>query len=128
MTNRKAALVVMLAVLAGCSSATSPSNALHPDVTIRLNAQGLGSGAFSPNPITISLATKQTVRWGNADYTGGSYGGSGVDHTITSDSGLFGSGQIAPRSSFSFTFTAPGTYNYHCSNHPTMVGTVIVTN
>lgn len=127
MTIRKAALALTLALIAGCSSATSPSNALHPDVTIKLNAQTLGSAAFAPNPITISLATKQTVRWGNADYTGGTYGGSGVDHTVTADSGLFSSGQIPPRSSFSFTFSTPGTYGYHCSNHPTMVGTVIVT-
>ncbi len=127
MMDGKTAFALMLVLLAGCSSATSPTNALHPDVTIKLNAQTLGSGAFAPNPLTISLAAKQTVRWGNSDYTGGSYGGSGVDHTVTSDSGLFGSGQIAPRSSFSFTFTTPGTYGYHCSNHPTMVGTVIVT-
>lgn len=127
MTNRKTACALVLVVLAGCSSATSPSSALRPDVKIKLNAQTLGAAAFAPNPITISLATKQTVRWGNSDYTGGSYGGTGVDHTITSDSGVFGSGQIPPRSSFSFTFTAPGTYGYHCSNHPTMVGTVIVT-
>ena len=128
MTRGNTMLVLLLTALAGCS-ATSPSvSGLHPDVTIRLGAQTLGSTAFSPNPLTISLATKQSVRWGNADYTGGSYGGSGVAHTVTSDSsGLFSSGQLQPRSVFSFTFTTPGTYTYHCSNHPTMVGSIIVT-
>ena len=127
MTAGKTALVLVFAALAGCSATSPSSNKLQPDVTIRLGAQTLGASAFSPNPLTISLATKQSVRWGNADYTGGSYGGSGVAHTVTADSGLFASGQIQPRSAFNFTFTNPGTYTYHCSNHPSMVGSIVVT-
>ncbi|MEO8138132.1 MAG: plastocyanin/azurin family copper-binding protein [Gemmatimonadota bacterium] len=127
MTTGKTALILVFTALAGCSATSPSSNNLHPDVTIRLGAQTLGSSAFSPNPLTISLATKQSVRWGNSDYTGGSYGGSGVAHTVTADSGLFSSGQIQPRSAFSFTFTTPGTYTYHCSNHTSMVGSIVVT-
>jgi plastocyanin len=127
MTAGKTALILVFAALAGCSATSPSSNNLHPDVTIRLGAQSLGSSAFSPNPLTISLATKQTVRWGNADYTGGSYGGSGVAHTVTADSGAFASGQIQPRSAYSFTFTSAGTYTYHCSNHTSMVGSIVVT-
>jgi plastocyanin len=28
--------------------------------------------------------------------------------------------------SWSYTFTTPGTYTYHCSPHPFMKGTVVV--
>jgi plastocyanin len=126
MTAGTSVLVLMIAALAGCSSMSPSSTGLSPDVRINLGAQTKGSGAFSPNPLTISLATKQAVRWGNLDYTGGTYGGTGVPHTVTADSGLFNSGQIQPRSAFTFTFTTPGTYSYHCSNHPTMVGSIVV--
>ena len=27
---------------------------------------------------------------------------------------------------YSFTFTAAGTYPYHCSIHPNMVGTIVI--
>src|SRR5579875_243718 len=33
---------------------------------------------------------------------------------------------IAPGATFSFTFTTPGTYTYHCTIHPFMHGTVVV--
>jgi plastocyanin len=126
MTVGKAVLALLFVAVAGCT-ATSPSKSgVSPDVRINLNAQTKGSGAFSPNPFTISLSLKQTVRWGNSDYSGGAYGGTGVAHTVTADGGLFDSGQIQPRSAFTFTFTAPGTYTYHCSNHTSMVGTIIV--
>jgi len=44
----------------------------------------------------------------------------------SSDGGLSNSGDIAPGESFTMTFDRPGTYAYHCSNHPAMQGTVIV--
>jgi plastocyanin len=51
-------------------------------------------------------------------------------HTSTSDtSGLWNSGTIAGNGgTFSFTFNlAPGTYNYHCSIHAFMQGSITVT-
>jgi plastocyanin len=33
---------------------------------------------------------------------------------------------MAPSQSYSFTFTAPGTYMYHCTYHPWMVASVTV--
>ena len=36
---------------------------------------------------------------------------------------LFG---IWTHDSFSFTFTEPGTYEYFCSLHPRMTGTIVV--
>lgn len=71
--------------------------------------------AFSPNNVTIK--TGQTVRWTNQD---------SAPHTVTSDDGKFDSGQLANGKSFTFAFTVPGTYTYHCGNHPNMKGTITV--
>ena len=45
---------------------------------------------------------------------------------MTADLGAFSSGNMADSETFTFTFTAPGTYAYHCTIHPTMVGTITV--
>ncbi|MCP8315647.1 MAG: hypothetical protein H3Z51_02130, partial [archaeon] len=36
------------------------------------------------------------------------------------------SGPLYQGQSFSYTFTEPGVYVYHCDPHPYMVGTIIV--
>ncbi|MCJ7443620.1 MAG: cupredoxin family copper-binding protein [Methanotrichaceae archaeon] len=72
--------------------------------------------SFQPRDLTVLAGT--TVTWHNQD---------GIDHTITSDIGLFDSGVINPGKKFSFNFDAPGSYDYHCSIHPNMQGGIIVT-
>ena len=48
-------------------------------------------------------------------------------HTVTSDDGVsFDSGAMAVGAIFPVTGLAPGTYAYHCSFHPTMMGRIIV--
>ena len=47
-------------------------------------------------------------------------------HTVTSDNGLWDSGEFSHGHSFSYTFNQPGTYYYHCRFHRDMRGTVIV--
>jgi uncharacterized repeat protein (TIGR01451 family) len=71
--------------------------------------------AFQPSSITIGAGT--TVVWTN---TGS------ATHTVTSDSGIFDSGDISPGGTFQFTFENAGTYSYHCSIHTFMTGTVTV--
>lgn len=71
--------------------------------------------AFNSSSITIQANT--TIKWTNKD---------GVAHTVTSDTGLFDSGSISNGSTFSYTFKTPGTYNYHCTPHPSMTGSVTV--
>jgi plastocyanin len=84
------------------------------------------SFSFSPDPVTIHVG--DTVTWTN-DAT--------IDHTTTSDTGLWASGHITAGKTFSETtvFTTAGTYKYHCSIHAThnsdgtwsgMIGTIIV--
>ena len=55
-------------------------------------------------------------------------------HTIVSDAtptfslgAIFMSNQLAMGQTFSYTFTTPGTYLYHCGIHPFMKGSVTVT-
>jgi plastocyanin len=72
--------------------------------------------AFSPSNLTVKVG--DTVTWINND---------NHDHTVTSDTGAFNSGNIANGSTFSFTFNTVGTYSYHCSIHTSMTGTIVVT-
>ncbi len=67
---------------------------------------------YSPSTLSIKAGTK--VTWTNSD---------SVPHTVTSDTnGLLSSPILNPGQSYSYTFTAVGTTNYHCAIHPTMMG------
>jgi plastocyanin len=72
---------------------------------------------FAFVPQTVNISVGDSVEWRNRD---------DVQHTSTSNDGLWNSGLLARDQRFSFAFTVPGTYNYHCSPHPTMTGSVIV--
>ncbi len=72
--------------------------------------------AFNPSSITVKAGT--TIKWTNKD---------GIAHTVTSDDNLFNSGSINGGGTFSYTFSTVGTFNYHCSIHPSMTAKVIVT-
>ena len=75
------------------------------------------SKGYSPDTITVVLGVNNTVTWTNAD---------SAPHTVTANDGTFYSGNIATSGSFTYTFTTPGTYDYHCTYHPWMTGAVIV--
>jgi plastocyanin len=90
---------------------------------------GGGGGTTTSNTITMSnmtftpatkTVTKGTiVKWTNND----SYA-----HTVTSNDGSsFSSGTIAGGSSFSYTANVVGTFDYHCTIHSGMTGSLIVT-
>jgi plastocyanin len=74
--------------------------------------------AFMPPDITLKKGT--TVTWTNNDST---------THTVTASSGENGphSGDLGRGDKYSFTFDTAGTFHYHCSIHPNMLGTVTVT-
>ena len=93
-------------------TATSiPSNS----TVVRIVANA-GSNSFSPNPVEVKVG--ETVTWINDD--------SGR-HTVTSKDGVFNSELMGKGQSFSYTFDKAGEYPYSCSPHPSMVGTVVVT-
>ena len=74
-------------------------------------------GVFFFSPGTLTIVPGTTVVWTNETK---------APHTVTSDNGAFGSGIINPGQTFSFTFTTAGTFAYHCSIHPFMKATIIV--
>lgn len=79
------------------------------------NAVFIQSSTFSPSTITVAANT--TITWTNKDAS---------THTVTSNTGVFNSGNMAKNGTFSYLFTTPGTYQYHCTIHAFMTGTVIV--
>jgi len=72
--------------------------------------------AYLPAQLAVKVGTK--VSWANSG---------AAAHTVTADqSGLFDSGSIDPKASFTFSFSSPGTFAYHCTFHPWMKATVSV--
>ena len=71
--------------------------------------------AFTPAQVTVTAGT--TVTWVNKDP---------FPHTVFSDTGKIPSAAVAPDGRFQFTPTKPGRYDYICTLHPGMKGTLIV--
>lgn len=78
-------------------------------------AANTNNKGYSPDVVTVS--EDGAVTWSNSD---------NAPHTVTANDASFDSGNMAPHQLYSFTFTKPGTYDYHCIYHPWMVGTVTV--
>ncbi len=80
-------------------------------------------GQIYYDPEVITVSTGETIVWDNADNT---------VHTVTSGmppadaTGVFDSEMMMAGDSFEFTFTEAGSYDYYCTFHPWMVGTVNV--
>ena len=89
-------------------AASTTVAATAPQVTLE-------HATFGPATVTIRAGT--TVTWVNND---------GDLHTVTSAQGLFASPGLDPGDTFSYRFTAPGTYPYFCAVHPHMKGTILV--
>ena len=73
------------------------------------------SSAYSPASLTI--VSGSAVTWTNND---------NVAHTVTTADGNINSGDIAPGSSYSKTFTTTGTYSYYDAHNTSMTGVLIV--
>lgn len=63
------------------------------------------------------MAAGTKVTWVNKDK---------VPHTATADDKTFDSGILTQGNEFSYTFSAPGTFAYHCVPHPAMKAKVVV--
>ncbi len=72
---------------------------------------------FTFNPQRLTVTAGATVTWTNKD---------DIPHVVAAASALFRSKALDTDDSYSFTFTAPGTYPYFCSLHPHMTGTIVV--
>lgn len=111
-------LIVLCSVLSfsnGCSKDDPEEDTLNSGSAGNPNEILMQGNSFSPASITIPAGTR--ITWRNRD---------GMTHTVTSDSGLFDSGNIGNNGSYSFTFATPGVYSYFCRLHAGMTGIVTV--
>lgn len=74
---------------------------------------------FTPQRITVKKGT--TVTWTNNDI---------AKHNVAPDKeqkGMAAGPLLSQNQNYTYTFTTPGIYNYHCDPHPYMKGVVEVT-
>jgi plastocyanin len=71
---------------------------------------------FAFSPATLNVKMGQQVTWTNKQ---------DVAHTVTADGGTFDH-PMPSDATFSFTFPKAGTFAYHCTIHPFMKGTIVV--
>ncbi len=111
--------------------------ALHPDMvgsvtvtqpdgsapsTTTTTAPTVAPGAvqafdFGYRPATLTVAVGSTVTFTNTGV---------APHTFTDRAGRFDSGWVSTGQTWTRTFDTAGTYEYFCTLHPQMVGTVVV--
>jgi len=74
-------------------------------------------GDFFFNPTSSKINVNDQIRW---TWTGS------ISHSTTSNSGLWDSGLHGNGFTFSKTFTAAGSFPYHCTLHASMTGAITV--
>ncbi len=117
---RALALVGLVASAVACGSSNNSmptvptTTGTAANVVITINGMNATS-SYTPSPTTVPAG--QSVAWRNAD---------SISHTATQDAGVFDTGPIPPGSTSAPVTLAAGTYTYHCSIHPTMVGVLTV--
>ncbi|MFF3180058.1 cupredoxin domain-containing protein [Rhodococcus pyridinivorans] len=104
-----AGTTLAMGLLTGCGSA----DADEPAVVIEVSNM-----SYSPASVTIEKG--QTVQWHFDD--------SGLPHDVAGDGPLEGDlkSELLTEGTYEYTFDEAGTFTYHCTPHPAMVGTIIV--
>jgi plastocyanin len=99
-------------------STTVPSTTTAPGAAaVSTNAVTIQKFAFGPSTVTVKAGS--TITWTNMD-----------DEAHTVFFAFDGSRSpilVNTANVYHKTFTTPGTYTYHCTIHPFMTGTVVVT-
>jgi plastocyanin len=97
----------------GGGDTTAPSNPPAPSPPGSTSTVTVGNNFFSPGSVTVATGTTVTWQWA-AD---------AVTHNVTFDDQVHSSDQHS--GTFTRTFTAAGTFPYHCTIHG-MQGSVTV--
>jgi plastocyanin len=100
----------LCAVVLIAASGSGLASARAEDAVVKID-----NFTFAPSTLTVKAGTN--VTWRNED---------DIPHTVASSARLFKSKALDTDDSFSFTFTEPGSYEYFCSLHPHMKGTIVV--
>lgn len=125
-----ALLATGVLLIAGCSASRPDAHAavtMRPDsgatpsitapsIPASGNQVAIDGFAFAPATLTVRAGT--AVTWINRDEE---------PHTVAATDGSFHSPGMATGASFTHTFSTAGTFDYVCSIHPMMRGTVVVT-
>jgi plastocyanin len=107
-----AAVILSLMLATG---ALRPRSVSAAGVPPSRNVVAIDNFSFTPAELTILAGTQ--ITWINED---------DVPHTVVSVDHKFKSRALDTDEKFSFTFHAPGTFEYFCSVHPKMIGKIIV--
>jgi plastocyanin len=110
--QRRVTVVAGLALGAILMASGAISAAQESSATVTID-----NFAYAPAQITVAVGTR--VVWTNGD---------DIPHTVT-DAGqprAYKSAALDTDEVFSYIFRTPGTYQYFCSLHPHMQGTVVV--
>ena len=116
-------------LISACGSGTPPmsptptptptADPATANVYILPGAVALGANAFGDEAIVIFKGER--MRWRNLDT---------VEHTLVTDTpslpGFDTTGTLAPGGERSFLMMTTGTTRIHCTEHPQMVGTLVV--
>ncbi len=107
------AFIALVSGIFGCSK--SSVNIVAPANDTAVVNVLMQASTFTPSNLNVAVNT--TVKWTNKD---------AYLHTVTSDSVMFDSGNMAQNAVFTHKFTNKGSFKYHCSKHTHMTGTVVV--
>ncbi len=121
-------IIFLVLTLNGCGGGDSSTYDGTNDTSSTVKAVTCPAGGttdvaidnFAYSPASVSVPVNTVVKWSNLDSS---------THTVTSTTAPAGGSfdaQVNPGASVCLNFTAAGTYNYHCSIHPSMTGTVTV--
>jgi plastocyanin len=105
---RSAVFGCLAGLLAGVAVMAAPAGVEEMAVKI-------DNFTFTPQRLTVKAGT--TVIWTNQD---------DIPHVVASSTKAFKSKALDTDDKFSFTFTTVGVYEYFCSLHPHMTGTIVV--
>ena len=99
----------------GSGGVANPPPVLDPNTPDVFTSARIGRFAYMPPVIEVTAGA--SIVWFNEDP---------VPHTVTAADGSWNSGLIAPGATWRRTFERPGTYEYTCTPHPQMKGTIVV--
>ncbi|MCB1271642.1 MAG: cupredoxin domain-containing protein [Microthrixaceae bacterium] len=113
-----AAAVVLVAGLALLTLASTTNGAGSAVATGAQPEQTIETDTASFDRATVTVEPGDTVRWVNT---------SNIEHRLVRDDGdSVVASDLEPGGSEEVTFAAPGAYEFHCTIHPSMHGTVTV--